>query len=301
MTRPVGSIAVLVCTYRRPELLAELLRSLAGQRTARTFDVVVVDNDPEASGRETIRTAPLPVRYVVEPEPGIAAARNRAVDEAGEVDTIVFVDDDETVDPDWLEALVGTAERFDADVVTGPVVAVLPPHAPRWVTRGRFHQTRNPPEGTVLNTAKSGNTLVRNAMFRSDPPRRFDAAFSRSGGSDTELFWRMHRDGARIVWSHDAVAREPVPEARLRASWIMRREFRGGAVMGRMMLRSSPQLVVLAKGAVRTVVGAVRFVVGTLVNLGPRASDTKVMLFGAGLVAAVLGVRTDEYRRGPKI
>lgn len=301
MTRPVGSLAVLVCTFRRPELLAALLGSLAAQRTTRTFDVVVVDNDPEASARETVLAAPLPVRYVVEPEPGIAAARNRALDEASDADTVVFVDDDETVDPGWLEALVATAERFDADVVTGPVVAVLPPHAPRWVRRGGFHQTPNPPEGTVLRAAKSGNTLVRTSALHADPPMRFDAAFSRSGGSDTELFWRMHQDGARIVWSHDAVAREPVPDSRLRPGWVVRREFRGGAAMGRMMLRSSPWPVVLAKGALRTVVGSVRFVLGTLVNLGPRASDTKVMLFGAGLVAAVLGVRTDEYRRGPKV
>src|SRR5690606_17797564 len=185
---PVGSIAVLVCTYRRPVLLAGLLRSLAAQRTERPFDVIVVDNDPAGSARDVAARAPVPVRYVVEPEPGIAAARNRSLDEAGDVDTVVFVDDDETVEPDWLEALVATSERFDADVVTGPVVAVLPPHAPRWIRRGGFHQTPNPPEGTVLRAAKSGNTLVRTSALHADPPMRFDAAFSRSGGSDTELF-----------------------------------------------------------------------------------------------------------------
>ncbi|NLF05397.1 MAG: glycosyltransferase [Actinomycetales bacterium] len=298
MNAPVGSIAVLVCTYRRPVLLAGLLRSLAAQRTERPFDVIVVDNDPAGSARDVAARAPVPVRYVVEPEPGIAAARNRSLDEAGDVDTVVFVDDDETVEPDWLEALVATSERFDADVVTGPVVAVLPPHAPRWIRRGGFHQRRNLPEGTVLPSAKSGNTLVRTRALGS-PPERFDAAFSRSGGSDTDLFWRLARRGARIVWSHDAVASEPVPDSRLTARWLVHREFRGGAAFGRMMLRDSPRPVVLAKGAVRTAVGVVRTLVGTVLNLGPRASDTKVLLFGAGLVASVFGVRTDEYRRGP--
>lgn len=299
MSRSVGSIAVLVCTYRRPEMLTALLDSLAAQRSSREFDVVVVDNDPAGSGQAAAEEAPIPVRYVVEPEPGIAAARNRSLDEAGDVDTVVFVDDDETVEPDWLDALVATCERFDADVVTGPVFSVFPPHTPRWILRGGFMQRKNLPEGTVLAAAKSGNTLVRTSILAGPPPQRFDAAFSRSGGSDTDLFWRLGERGARIVWSHGAVASEPVPDSRLSARWIARREFRGGAATGRMMLRSSPRAVVFAKGALRTVVGAVRTVVGTVVNRGPRASDTKVMLFGAGLAASAFGVRTDEYRRGP--
>lgn len=299
MSRAVGRIAVLVCTYRRPAMLAELLASLAAQRTARPFRVVVVDNDPEGSGRAAAEAAALAVHYVVEPEPGIAAARNRSLDEAADADTIVFVDDDETVEPEWLEALVRTCERYDADVVTGPVVSVFPPHTPRWITRGGFLQRRNLPEGTRLESAKSGNTLVRTSALAGPPPLRFDAAFSRSGGSDTELFWRLGRSGSTIVWSHGAVASEPVPDSRLNARWIARRDFRGGAALGRMMLRDSARPVVLAKGLVRTAVGAVRFVIGTVVHLGPRASDTKVMLFGAGLVASTLGVHTDEYRRGP--
>lgn len=299
MTRPVGSISVLVCTYRRPALLAALLDSLAAQETSREFAVVVVDNDPEGSGRAAAEAAPLPVRYVIEPEPGIAAARNRSLDEADDADTVVFVDDDETVEPGWLEALVATCERFDADVVTGPVVSLFPPHTPRWILRGGFQQRKNLPEGTVLQTAKSGNTLVRTSVLAGPPPQRFDATFSRSGGSDTDLFWRLGQRGARIVWSHDAVASEPVPDSRLNARWIVRRDFRGGAAMGRVMLRSSPRIVVFAKGAVRAAVGAVRFVLGTVAHLGPRASDTKVLLFGAGLAASAFGVRTDEYRRGP--
>ncbi len=297
---PIGRIAVLVCTYRRPELLAALLESLAAQRTDRELAVVVVDNAPEGSGRAAALAAPVPVHYVVEPTPGIAAARNRSIAEAGDADTLVFVDDDETVGPDWLEALVSTCERHGADIVTGPVVSVFPAHTPRWIRRGGFLQRPNLAEGTRLNTAKSGNTLVRTAALLGPPPQRFDESFSRSGGSDSDLFWRLGRRGAVIVWSHDAVASEPVPDSRLTVRWIARRDFRGGAAMGRIMLRDSPRPFVFAKGAVRTGVGAVRFLVGTIVHLGPRASDVKVLLFGAGLAASAFGVRTDEYGRGPR-
>jgi len=293
----VERVAVLVCTYRRPELLSRLLESLANQELDRPWDVVVVDNDPAASAREVATQGPLSVRYVVEERPGIAAARNRALQEAGDVDTVVLVDDDETADPGWLAALVATCEREGADVVTGPVVSVLSPGAPRWFVRGGFTQRRNLPEGTRLRTAKSGNTLVRTAVLGE---ARFDESFSRSGGSDSDLFWRLAAKGARIVWCHDAVVRETVPPERQNLRWVVRRDLRGGVVMGRIMMREQPRLLVLAKGLVRACVGLARVVLGTLVHLGPRASDVKVMLFGAGLAASTLGWGIDEYGRGPR-
>src|SRR5690606_20745886 len=117
---------------------------------------------------------------------------------------------------------------------------------------------------------------------------RFDPAFSRSGGSDTDLFWRMRRAGGVIVWAGEAVVSERVPLSRTTARWIARREFRGGVGMARIMVRDSSRAVVLAKGLVRTAVGAVRLLFGTIIFLGPRAADAKPMLFGAGMVGGVL-------------
>jgi glycosyltransferase involved in cell wall biosynthesis len=73
-------LVVAVLTYRRPGELAEvlpLLAAQAGSSRARA-DVLVVDNDPDAGAADLVRAVGLPgVRYVHEPEPGIAAARNR--------------------------------------------------------------------------------------------------------------------------------------------------------------------------------------------------------------------------------
>ena len=301
MSHPIDSIAVLVCTYRRPEMLATLLESLAAQRTERDFDVVAVDNDPAASGREAALAASIRVQYVVEPEPGIAAARNRALSCVGAAhDAAVFVDDDEYVGPGWLESLAHTAEHFDADVVTGPVHGELAPDAPRWLHRGGYFRDHSYPSGKRLTTAKSGNTLIRSPWILEEDPVRFDAAFSRSGGSDTDYFSALHRRGAVLVWSAEAVALEPVPAHRATARWIARRELRGGIVMGKIMMVSSPRAIVLAKGLLRSAVGVLRVVVGTVATLRLRQQDTKVLLFGSGLVGSALGASIDEYGRGPK-
>lgn len=94
------AVTIGVPTYRRPELLEALLRTLPS-RIAEcadlgiAVDVLVVDNDPAGSGRDVAAGADLPVRYVVEPAPGIAAARNRILDECVDRDLVAFIDDDE--------------------------------------------------------------------------------------------------------------------------------------------------------------------------------------------------------------
>ena len=101
-------VSVCIPTYRRPEGLARLLDSLGRMKVPHDLraEVVVVDNDPEASAAplaSRYADFPLPIRWVHEPEANISVARNRSVDEArGE--WVAFVDDDEVVDEGWLAA-----------------------------------------------------------------------------------------------------------------------------------------------------------------------------------------------------
>ncbi|WP_425454326.1 glycosyltransferase family 2 protein [Luteococcus japonicus] len=61
---------------------------------------------PEESWRAP--TWPSGVRYVNETAPGLAAVRNRALDEAGNANLLAFIDDDETPAAGWLQHLVRT-------------------------------------------------------------------------------------------------------------------------------------------------------------------------------------------------
>jgi len=78
----VPHISVCICTFKRPALLAKLLKGAFEQQTDGkfTFSVVVVDNDRLGSARETVeRFGSERIRYVIEPEQSIALARNRAM------------------------------------------------------------------------------------------------------------------------------------------------------------------------------------------------------------------------------
>ncbi len=50
-------VSVVLCTYRRPAQLWDALVSLSRQEPAGPFEVVVVDNDKEESGRKTAERA----------------------------------------------------------------------------------------------------------------------------------------------------------------------------------------------------------------------------------------------------
>src|SRR6266700_2101384 len=90
-------LSLAICTYNRAALLQRALRSVAQQTIGRSdVELIVIDN---GSTDETAKVVAAhqkengSLRYFVEPKPGIAHARNRALAEAsGEY--LAFLDDD---------------------------------------------------------------------------------------------------------------------------------------------------------------------------------------------------------------
>jgi len=253
LLRPEVSICIATT---RPAGLVRLLDSLARQKLppGLGIEVVVVDNAACEASRAAAPAwrGPGPLRRCEEPLRNIAAARNRAVDEANGR-WLAFVDDDETVDEAWLAAYLERARRGESDGFFGPVLPRLEELATPWLAPELFYSRPRHPTGTILGRAdlRTSNALVRAALFQG---RRFDPSYGRSGGSDTELFGRMLRSGARFEWCDEARVVEWIPRGRHRPRWLARRAFRGGVVWTRIeragaMERSGRRGVVRALGA----------------------------------------------------
>ena len=114
------TVSVVVCTRDRPDQLVRALRSLVGLSPG-ADEVVVVDNAPSGGRtRDVVRAFP-DVRYVVEPRPGLSAARNTGLAAAsGQV--VAFTDDDVSVHPAWVGRLRAAFDGCDAMAVTGLVL-----------------------------------------------------------------------------------------------------------------------------------------------------------------------------------
>jgi succinoglycan biosynthesis protein ExoM len=235
--QPSVSVAILICTRERSRRLEECLRSLLGLRVPAGVEpiIVVVENDerPTCQGLvlRLIATSMSrwQVRYSHEPRLGIPIARNHALAIALEmcVDWVAFIDDDETVTSDWLEAMLRASLAYDADVLQGPVDYVYPPGSPVWLDKKK---PPNRTSGTRLRTAYTNNVMMKAGIASSDGlGLAFDERLRFTGGSDADYFCRAADRGAVIRWVEDAVVREVVTGERLTMAWQAKRALRVAA------------------------------------------------------------------------
>jgi succinoglycan biosynthesis protein ExoM len=233
VSRPDVSICIAAT---RPAGLARLLGSLARQKLPKgpSLEVVLVDDAPGEASRAAAAAwaGPGELRRFEAGGRNIAAARNRAVDEAAGR-WLAFVDDDETAEEDWLAAHFERVRRGESDGFFGPVLPRLESVVTPWLAAEIFYARPRRATGTILGPEdlRTGNALVRASLFQG---RRFDPAYGRSGGSDSELFGRMLRAGARFEWCDEARVVEWIPPERHVPRWLSRRAFRGGAVWTRL-------------------------------------------------------------------
>lgn len=308
------SLVIAVLTFRRPGDIAAALPLLTAQaQTVQSAElsvsICVVDNDPEQSAAELVRTfaAPsaVPVRYVSEPVPGISAARNRALSEAADHDLLVFIDDDERPSPHWLRHLLDTYRERGSAAVVGPVVSEFETPPEPWIEAGRFFVRRRMPTGTSLDVAATNNLLLDLRQVRRYA-LTFDPAFGIGGGEDTLFTRTLHQLGAEMVWCDEAVVIDVVPSRRLTRRWVTHRAFSSGnswsltslALSGSRPARARVRADSTTRGLVRLLGGIARVVVGVLTrSIGQRARGVRTIARGAGMISGAWGYSYQEYRR----
>jgi hypothetical protein len=243
---------------------------------------------------------------VHEPRPGISAARNRALDEAGDADALVFLDDDELPSPGWLSGLVATWRAHGCAAVAGPVPPLLTGPVDPWVLGSGVFDRPERATGTLLPGAGAGNLLLDLAQVRS-LGLRFDERLGLTGGEDTLFTHALLRGGGQIRWCAEAVAVETVPAARLTRPWVRRRSYRSAGSWSRaeLLLAGSPaarwrlRASVTAKAAGKLAWAALTLVGAVLRrDVAARGRAVCTAASYAGLVAGSFGHVSAEYGRG---
>jgi succinoglycan biosynthesis protein ExoM len=236
--RPAAADAARVCiaipTFRRPESLRALLRGVAVQVIPSGFsvEVLVVDNDSRPSAEHLVRGMidgfPFALAYSHVAEPGLSSVRNFILSYARDrFAFLAMIDDDEYPEPQWLHELLRVQSATDADAVIGSVPPALPAEAPRWIRSGSFFDLPSPPDGSSIRFGYSGNCLLclsSLARYRVT----FDSALNFAGGEDLLFFRQLIVRGATLVYAAKAIAHETIGSDRLRASYLLRLNFRRG-------------------------------------------------------------------------
>jgi succinoglycan biosynthesis protein ExoM len=230
--------SLCVCTYRRPTVIDTVASLFAQQGVSLSeVEIIVADDDPNRSARESMgsisQSAPVVVRYVESAARNISTCRNVCL-RAAKADWIAFIDDDQTVEPDWLQKLIIAAEKSKADAVKCYVRGIYPLETPRWVRLGGAYTYDYGPNGTEVNFGHTCGILFRRDLSGSKE-LLFDVTLGVTGGEDIEFFMRYKALGGKIISCRDAVANEIVSVGRVSSVYLKKRWRRQGHIIVRVL------------------------------------------------------------------
>lgn len=209
------TIGAAICTRERPDDLARALPAVV--RAAAGRPVLVIDNRPASHRTREIVDATPGVRYVREDRPGLNAARNRALLEAG-TDAVAFCDDDAVPEPAWLDRLQrGFSHRLVLGVAGLTLPLELETEAQIWFERinpfgrGYFPREFDPlecsPNAAGIVGAGANMALRRSVLDLVGPfDERLDAGTPARSGGDHDMFARVLAHGYRLRYEPAAVS-----------------------------------------------------------------------------------------------
>jgi glycosyltransferase involved in cell wall biosynthesis len=224
-------ISVVICTYNRAKYLSVTLDSVARQTfPPEKFEIIIVDNNSADATEEVCRVFinqydNLSVCYFKEIRQGISYGRNRGVKEAqGEL--IAFIDDDETVDPDYLQNLDAFFRDYpQAELSGGPVVPVYEAPPPDWLSpftmrliTGAYDKGKKIKTVGAKDYPGTGHaTFKRELFFKYGEfnPNLGRKGTSLLGGEDKDFFLRLIQNGVSCYYLPSATIYHHIPASKL--------------------------------------------------------------------------------------
>lgn len=231
------AVSVVIPTYNRSALLRNAVNSVLGQDTHVPFEIVIVDNNSQDDTPSVARVLadqhPGKVHYVLETEQGNAHARNRGVQTA-RAPIIAFIDDDVTVESDWLAKLWQALDsRPELSFVGGRVLPQWSGTPPSWLTTEHWSPLAlldYGPDESIISGDRPRGLLTANIAFRRavfDEVGSFSPHLQRvknmiGSMEDTEFLLRVCRSGKHGLYLPEMIARAPVEVERLSKAYHRR-------------------------------------------------------------------------------
>lgn len=216
------SVDVVVVNWNGSAVLGDCLRSLlvSADRSSRAVTITVVDNG-SVDDSVVLARAVAPSAAIVRSQVNLGFAGGVALGiDSTTGEAIVLVNNDATVDPDFIERIVDALDRG------GPRRGAVTGH----IVLAGSEDDRGVPlvNSTGSEVGPTGNGRDRGYLERDDAPPAPPEVFGFCGGAaalrrsaldevgnfdptlflyyeDTELSWRLRRHGYDVGYAHDAV------------------------------------------------------------------------------------------------
>ena len=229
-------VSVIVCTFNRVKYLRICLEKLANQTVnSSEYEIIVIDNDSKDGSGMACQSfmkmhKKLNIHYFLELRQGHTFSRNRGITESkGEY--LAFIDDDAFVANDYIENINKAFSTFKIAALGGKIT----PHyesgiPPVWMTKyllplvaaldmgpnKKYFRKENYPLGA--NMAFRKNVFRDLGLFNIELGRRGSKGLE--GGDEKDIFLKLHKTGAKILYDPDIKVTHFIPESRLQLTYI---------------------------------------------------------------------------------
>jgi glycosyltransferase involved in cell wall biosynthesis len=234
--------SVALCTHNHAPRLVRTLADLRGLRAPEApWELLVIENGSTDDTPRVLAGHVWPdgwnVRVVREEKLGLSNARNRAIREArGEY--LIFIDDDETPDPEWLRAYEALIRAHDPDAFGSRIEVLFEGARPAWLRDDLlgFLGQLNRSEGVVALTDRATTFYGGNFGFRKTVCERigtFDSMLGRkgtdnTGGEEVDFYRRLLDAGFRVWWTPHAVIHHRIEAEKLNRRYFLDLHYRQG-------------------------------------------------------------------------
>lgn len=237
---------VALCTHNHADRLVRTLNDLRGLNLPReSWELLFIDNACRDATPGLLADQQWPagwhVRVVREESLGLSNARNRAIREA-RGDYIIFIDDDETPDPDWLCAYERLIQAQRPEAFGGTIRVLFEDERPAWLQDEllAFLGEVNRLDGIEPLTDRGmyfhgGNFGFHKSVI--DCVGNFDPMLGRTGtinigGEEIHFFHRLLAAKLRVWWTSEAVIYHRIQPGKLSRRYFLDLHFRHGRVEG---------------------------------------------------------------------
>lgn len=230
-------LTIAICTYngetRLPRVLDRLCDSRQQTPESISWELLIIDNCSTDATAEVAQSYcdRLPLRIVPESQPGLAFARQRAI-EAAQGELVGFLDDDNLPDDDWMSQAVAFGQQHPQVGAYGsrifPDYSIEPPPnfdriAPFLAITDRGSEPRRyPPEKRLL--PPGAGLVVRRQAWLTSVPQRLTLIGRTTNlalaSEDLEALVHLQRNGWDIWYAPQLRVHHLIPPWRLQADYL---------------------------------------------------------------------------------
>lgn len=262
-------VSIVICCYNSSKLLPETIRhiSLLKIPAGISCEIIVVDNNSNDNTSETAEellkkyiSGNVTYKILFQPVQGLSAARKMGFENSA-YEYIIFCDDDNWLNTDYLEILINTMRKSEKiGAVGGESTAVSDELFPKWFQE--FSQSysagkQSESDGIIAGFQSAlwgAGMVVRKSALNELYSKGFRSILSDrkknvlSSGGDIELCYALRLAGWEIWYESSLKIRHFIPEHRLK--WEYLRKLSRG--FGAQKVNLDPYLIASDSGSDKT-------------------------------------------------